>query len=79
MCWVMPPASPSVTLVLRIASSREVLPWSTWPMTTTMGGRSTRVESSSSFSTWKRRSSIVTTTSFSTFAPISMATMAAVS
>ena len=29
MCWVMPPASPEVTLVLRMASSVEVLPWST--------------------------------------------------
>ena len=39
MCWVMPPASPSVTAVSRIASSSEVLPWSTWPMITTTGGR----------------------------------------
>ena len=29
MLWVMPPASPLVTLVLRMASSSEVLPWST--------------------------------------------------
>ena len=29
MCWVMPPASVSVTAVWRIASKREVLPWST--------------------------------------------------
>ncbi len=29
MACVMPPASLSVTLVLRIASSREVFPWST--------------------------------------------------
>src|SRR3989344_2116220 len=40
MCWVMPPASFSATLVLRIASSSLVLPWSTWPMTVTTGGRS---------------------------------------
>ena len=32
MCWVMPPASPAATSVSRIASSSEVLPWSTWPM-----------------------------------------------
>ena len=32
MCCVMPPASPAVTSVSRIASSSEVLPWSTWPM-----------------------------------------------
>src|SRR5512134_367049 len=35
----MPPNSRSATLVVRIASSNEVLPWSTWPMTVTTGGR----------------------------------------
>ncbi len=39
MCWVMPPASPSATLVLRMWSRRVVLPWSTWPMTVTTGAR----------------------------------------
>ena len=39
MCWVMPPNSRSATLVVRIASSSEVLPWSTWPITVTTGGR----------------------------------------
>ena len=39
MCWVMPPASPATTLVVRIRSSSSVLPWSTWPMTVTTGGR----------------------------------------
>ena len=29
MCCVIPPASPAATLVLRMASSSEVLPWST--------------------------------------------------
>ena len=29
MAWVMPPASPSVTLLERILSSSSVLPWST--------------------------------------------------
>ena len=48
MCWVMPPASPAATSVSRIASSSEVLPWSTWPMIVTTGGRSTRSASSSS-------------------------------
>ena len=43
MCWVMPPASPAATSVSRIASSSEVLPWSTWPMIVTTGGRSTRL------------------------------------
>ena len=42
MCWVMPPASPSATLALRIASSSDVLPWSTWPMMVTTGARGTR-------------------------------------
>ena len=48
MCWVMPPASPAATSVSRIASSSEVLPWSTWPMIVTTGGRSTSSSSASS-------------------------------
>ena len=47
MCWVMPPRSPAATVVERIASSRLVLPWSTWPMTVTIGARGTRSFSSS--------------------------------
>ena len=39
MCWVIPPASPAATSVSRIASSSDVLPWSTWPMIVTTGGR----------------------------------------
>ncbi len=39
MCWVMPPASPAATRVLRIASMSVVLPWSTWPMKVTIGAR----------------------------------------
>src|ERR1700689_4195063 len=39
MCWVMPPASPDTTLAWRSASSSEVLPWSTWPITVTTGER----------------------------------------
>ena len=50
MCWVMPPRSPAATVVERIASSRLVLPWSTWPMTVTIGARSTRLASSSASS-----------------------------
>ena len=57
MCWVMPPASPAATWVWRIASSREVLPWSTWPITVTTGGRSTRSPSSSSSTTGSSTSS----------------------
>ena len=48
MCWVMPPASPAATSVSRMASSSEVLPWSTWPMIVTTGGRSIRSSSASS-------------------------------
>ena len=51
MCWVMPPASPAATSVSRIASSSEVLPWSTWPMTVITGGRSTSSSSASSKTT----------------------------
>jgi hypothetical protein len=40
MCCVMPPASPAATRALRIASSSEVFPWSTWPIIVMIGGRS---------------------------------------
>ena len=43
MCWVMPPASRATTLVCLMASSSLVLPWSTWPMTVTTGGRGLQV------------------------------------
>ena len=43
MCWVMPPASPAATSVERMASSSEVLPWSTWPITVTTGARAHEV------------------------------------
>ena len=39
MCCVMPPASPLATRARRMLSSSEVLPWSTWPITVTTGGR----------------------------------------
>ena len=42
MCWVMPPRSPAATSVVRMASSRLVLPWSTWPITVTIGARGWR-------------------------------------
>ena len=48
MCWVMPPASPATTSASRTASSSDVLPWSTWPMIVTTGGRSTRSSAASS-------------------------------
>ena len=47
MCWVIPPASPATTSVSRIASSSEVLPWSTCPMIVTTGARSVRSSSAS--------------------------------
>ena len=43
----MPPASVCCTPEWRMASSRDVLPWSTWPMTVTTGGRGLRSDSSS--------------------------------
>ena len=48
MCCVIPPASPAATSVSRIASSSEVLPWSTWPMIVITGGRSISSSSVSS-------------------------------
>ena len=50
MCWVIPPASPATTLALRIWSSNDVLPWSTWPIMVTMGERNCRSSSLSSSS-----------------------------
>ncbi len=61
-----------------MVSRREVLPWSTWPMTTTTGARGSRSSSLSS-AVSMRRSSMVMMTSFSTLQPISSAMMAAVS
>ncbi len=48
MCCVMPPASPAATSVSRMASSSDVLPWSTWPMIVTTGARGSRSSSASS-------------------------------
>ena len=39
MCWVMAPASLETTEVPLILSRMEVLPWSTWPSTLTIGWR----------------------------------------
>ena len=71
MCWVIPPASPAATSVFRIASSSEVLPWSTWPMIVTTGGRSTSSSSGSSNTGSATVSSSEWTTS--TFLPSSAA------
>ena len=51
MCWVMPPASLATTPVSRMASRSDVLPWSTWPMTVTTGGRGLRSSSLSWYTT----------------------------
>ena len=48
MCWVIPPDSPAVTFVFLMASSSEVLPWSTCPMTVMIGARGFRSSSLSS-------------------------------
>ena len=73
MCWVIPPASVSTTDVSRIASSSVVLPWSTWPMIVTTGGRATRSSSLSSNSSGSTSSSAacLITTSRSTSVAIS--------
>ena len=78
MCCVIPPASRSVTLVSRIASSREVFPWSTCPITHTTGGRFTIVASSSS-SSLRSSSMTSTTSSFSQRISNSIAISSAVS
>ena len=65
MCWVMPPASPAATSVSRIASSSDVLPWSTWPMIVTTGGRGSRSSSASSNSGSASASSAAVTISIS--------------
>ena len=57
MCCVMPPASPAATSVERMASSSDVLPWSTCPMTATTGARATRSSSESSNSSGRSASS----------------------
>lgn len=50
ICWVIPPASPPATSVLRMRSCREVLPWSTCPMKVTIGQRGTMSFGLSSYS-----------------------------
>ena len=66
MCWVMPPASPAATCVLRIRSSRLVLPWSTCPsIAATMGRflRFARSRRSNSFCTSSSREAFRSTIS----------------
>ena len=47
ICCVIPPASPAVTLVSLIASSKDVLPWSTCPIIVTTAGLGFRSDSAS--------------------------------
>ena len=57
---VIPPASPSITFVDLTASSKEVLPWSTCPITTITGGLGFKSSSLSSLSSNKISSSVTT-------------------
>ena len=77
MCWVMPPASPDTTLAWRSASSSEVLPWSTWPITVTTGERGSVSVESSTMSNRPSSTSLAATRL--TVWPISSATSCAVS
>ena len=63
MCWVIPPLSDFTTFDLRIRSSSEVLPWSTWPRMVITGGRSTRSASSSTICSTSTSSSAAVTIS----------------
>ena len=81
MCCVMPPNSPATTSVSRMASSSFVLPWSTWPMTVTTGGRVTSCASSTSSpgsSAWSS-SSIPRISGTSPSSSVTMATASSVS
>ena len=76
MCCVIPPNSRSATLVVRIASSSDVLPWSTWPMTVTTGGRGRRWVGSASSSSRISPSSERTSTSKWNLSATSLAAVA---
>ena len=76
MCCVIPPASLSMTWVLRMVSKSDVLPWSTWPMTQMTGGLSC-MEASSSSSSFKSSSMTSTLTSRSQRMSYSMAMFSA--
>ena len=77
MCWVMPPASPAATSEDRMASSSDVLPWSTWPITVTTGARG--ASSAGSSATSNRPSSTSASATRRTVWPISSAISCAVS
>ena len=71
----MPPDSPATTLLERTLSSKVVLPWSTWPITVTTGGRRTDSASVSLAAISFRISMSLRTLSSSTSKPKSSATM----
>ena len=77
MCWVMPPASPPATSVVRSASRRLVLPWSTWPMMATTGARVSPVSASSASA--RKPVSMSDSDTRLTLMPYSSATSSAVS
>ena len=78
MCCVIPPASPAITFALRILSSKEVLPWSTCPITVTIGGRATQSSSLSSSSS-ALMASTTSALTYSVLKPNSSATILIVS
>ena len=78
ICWVIPPASPSITFVFLIASNNEVFPWSTCPITTTTGGLLIKSSSLSSLSSNKISSSVFMSFFFAVI-PYSEATRYAIS
>src|SRR5579872_4971763 len=73
----MPPASPETTSVERSASSNDVLPWSTWPITVTTGGRGRSVSGASASPT--RPTSTSASETRRTLWPNSVTTSSAVS
>ena len=78
MCCVIPPASPAITFALRILSNKEVLPWSTCPITVTIGGRATQSSSLSSSSS-ALMASTTSALTYSVWKPNSSATILIVS
>ena len=78
ICWVIPPASPSITFVFLIASRSDVLPWSTCPITTTTGALWTKSSALSSDSS-NNISSSLTSSFLLAVTPNSPATKKAVS
>ena len=59
MCWVIPPNSPETTFAFLKTSNTEVLPWSTWPITVTIGGLFFKFSDLESFIFWIISSALV--------------------